>query len=69
MHNTELNLIEDYSLETILAKKLNFNIKICKKYVIEIFKVKTGLLPENILEFIEKPLPANKSVIQARGSK
>ena len=30
MHDTELNLIEDYSLETILAKKLNFNIKIGK---------------------------------------
>ena len=40
MHNTELNLIEDYSLETILAKKLNFNIKIGKNMWLRFSKLK-----------------------------
>ena len=36
----------------------------------KIFKVKIGLSPEDIFKFIRKIiLPANKPVIQARGSK
>ena len=65
-----LNSTEDYSLETILAKKSNFNIKICNNLGLWFSKLKLAQDIFGYFRIYRKTIPpANKFVIQARGSK